>query len=112
MGSITLRIDDNVKNKSLMIAQELGLSLNSVVNIFLREFNRREGFPFAVALNIASDQSLGVFSMSHEDIDCAIQDAVKNRDSVKEWEYVTRFDYATQKPYKLYKDGRKEYLDV
>lgn len=48
MAVISARIDDEVKKEAEEIANSIGLSLSTVINIFLNRFIAEEGFPFSV----------------------------------------------------------------
>ena len=48
MAVVSARIDDEVKKEAEEIAGSIGLSLSSVINIFLNRFIAEEGFPFSV----------------------------------------------------------------
>lgn len=61
MATISTRVDDSVKAQAESVADAIGLSLSTAVNIFLKRFAAEGGFPFNV---IAPKQS----SISTEDI--------------------------------------------
>lgn len=44
MSVSSIRIDDNVKKESAAIAAELGMSLNTAINVLLKQFIRDKGF--------------------------------------------------------------------
>lgn len=50
MAVISARIDDEVKREAEEIANSIGLSLSTVINIFLNRFIAEEGFPFNVTV--------------------------------------------------------------
>lgn len=108
MATNTIRIDDGVRDETVRIAGEMGLSFNAVVNILLRKFNATQGFPFPVRLEPAANAT--VFDMNSEDFIAACKEAVANREAHPTAEYVSRIDQDTGKIYKQYADGRVEYV--
>lgn len=46
MAQINLRIDDDVKKEAEMTLNEIGLSMSSAVNIFLKKVAREHRIPF------------------------------------------------------------------
>ena len=50
MSVISARTDEATKNQAEKIADSIGLSLSSVINIFLKRFIVEEGFPFDVTV--------------------------------------------------------------
>lgn len=49
--NLNVRIDEEVKKKSETICQELGMTLSTAVNVFLRQMVRTGGIPFDVRLS-------------------------------------------------------------
>ena len=50
MTNLNVRIDEDVKRRAEEICQELGLTLSTAVNVFLRQTVRSGGIPFDVRL--------------------------------------------------------------
>ena len=48
MAVISVRVEDKIKDEAEHIADSIGLTLSSVVNIFLNRFVVEQGFPFKV----------------------------------------------------------------
>ncbi len=48
--STNVRVDEQLKEKSVAILEELGFTLSSAVNIFLRQVVLNKGLPFEIAL--------------------------------------------------------------
>ncbi|WP_031491157.1 type II toxin-antitoxin system RelB/DinJ family antitoxin [Succinivibrio dextrinosolvens] len=46
----TCRIESDVKQKGEVLFKELGMSLSTAINVFLKESIRKGGFPFDVCL--------------------------------------------------------------
>ncbi len=51
----TCRLDKNLRKQSDALFKELGMSLNTAINIFLRKAVSIGGFPFDVTLNTNSE---------------------------------------------------------
>lgn len=47
---LTATVDEDVKNDAAEILQEIGLSMSSAIEIFLRQLIRHRGIPFDVTL--------------------------------------------------------------
>ena len=58
------------------------------------------------------EETKTAMNMTSDEVSAAFRAAVENRDRLPESEYVLTMDLNEKKPYKLYRDGRKEYLDV
>ena len=48
MATITARVDEQAKINAEKIADSIGISLSTAINIFLNKFVAERGFPFAV----------------------------------------------------------------
>ena len=48
MAVISARVNDQTKQEAERIADQIGLSLSSVINVFLNRFVAEQGFPFSV----------------------------------------------------------------
>jgi len=107
MATNSIRVDDAVRDETVRIAEELGLTFNGVVNILLRRFNAEKGFPFAVKLEEA--RKVSVFDMSSDEFALACKEAVASRDSVPSIGHVTMIDEETGRLCTKYADGRVEY---
>lgn len=53
-----IHIDENVKNQANTLFNDLGIDMNTAVNIFLRQCLLREGLPFNVVLPKYNDKTL------------------------------------------------------
>ena len=107
MASCTIQLDDDVREETTRIAEQLGLSFNAVINIMARKFNAEKGFPFPVRLENAGKT---VFDFSAAEFEQACKTAVKNRRNGPFQEYVTRMDPETGAVVKIYPEGRVEYV--
>ncbi|MDO5061786.1 MAG: type II toxin-antitoxin system RelB/DinJ family antitoxin [Peptostreptococcaceae bacterium] len=51
MVQINLKVDDKVKADAEMVLNELGLSMSSAINIFLRKVVREQRIPFDLSID-------------------------------------------------------------
>ena len=52
MAQINIRIDDNLKEKAELLFEELGLTMTTAFNMFLRQSIRQGGIPFEITTKI------------------------------------------------------------
>ena len=48
MGSLTVRINDDVKKDAEILFEKLGMSLSGAINIFFRQAIREQAVPFTI----------------------------------------------------------------
>ena len=48
MAQISLRIDDDVKSKAEQVCADIGMSLSTAINIYLKKLGRERRIPFEV----------------------------------------------------------------
>ena len=106
MSVSTVRIEDGVREETVNIASQLGLTFNAVVNILLKKFNAEKGFFFPLSLE---SREKTVFDMTSKEFEQACKDAVASREANPSFPYVTTFD-EDGRLIKKYKDGRVEYV--
>ncbi len=51
MAQISLRIDDDVKKKAEQACADIGMSLSTAINIYLKKLGRERRIPFEVAVD-------------------------------------------------------------
>ena len=56
--NITLRVDKKIKEEAESLYNELGMSLTTAFNIFLRQSIREKGIPFDITLNIPNPTTI------------------------------------------------------
>ena len=76
MAQVHIRIEDSVRKEADAIFAELGLSMSSAVNIFLKQVVRKGGLPFEMTIEASqamlrqvSLDSLLSFSSQHRRIE-------------------------------------------
>lgn len=75
---IYTRVDNDIKKGSEEIFNELGITMSSAIQMFLRQVIMRRGMPFSLSLPYPEPKSLG--SMTRTELDAAIE---KSLESVK-----------------------------
>lgn len=59
MTQISLRVDEAVKHNAEIACEELGISLASAINIYLRKLGREKRIPFEVSVDpFYSDENI------------------------------------------------------
>lgn len=88
-SAINIQVDSDVKKDATLVLSELGLSMSSAINIFLKQVVKRNGIPFEVTNVSPSKKILDVLcALIMKDGKCLI--AKRNKDDhVKgKWEFV------------------------
>lgn len=49
MAQISIRIDDNVKKSAEQACEDIGISLSSAINIYLKKLGKEKRIPFEVS---------------------------------------------------------------
>lgn len=50
-STVSIRVDNEVKEKADKLFNELGMNLSSAINIFLRQAIREQAIPFSISIN-------------------------------------------------------------
>lgn len=68
--NVTFRVDENLKAQADALFAELGMSLSTAFNIFLRQSVREQQIPFAISKNVPNAVTLAAMDAaeSGEDI--------------------------------------------
>ncbi len=56
-ANITIRLDRTIRNEAEALFKDLGLSLSTAFNMFLRQSIREQGLPFAVSRAMPNAQT-------------------------------------------------------
>lgn len=51
MAQINLRIDDDIKKKAEIACDEIGISMSTAINIYLKKLGREKRIPFEVSVD-------------------------------------------------------------
>lgn len=57
MSTINIRIDEDLKNKSEMILEDMGLNMTTAFKIFLKEVIRSHSIPFKITSDLFYSES-------------------------------------------------------
>ena len=77
MPVISARIDDKTKIEAERIANSIGLSLSTAINVFLTRFIAEQGFPFDVTVPKAKSTLF-----EKDELELLFKEAIKNRTAV------------------------------
>lgn len=58
MATITIRVDDNIKQQAEKLFDDLGLNMTSAINIFIKKALSVNGIPFDLRRNTYSAETL------------------------------------------------------
>jgi DNA-damage-inducible protein J len=67
--NVTFRVDDDLKKQADSLFSELGMSLSTAFNIFLRQSVREQQLPFAVTKNTPNTLTLTAMDEAEKDED-------------------------------------------
>lgn len=55
--NISIRVEENLKKQFDSLCEELGLSMSTAINIFLKRFIREGGLPFALSIDDYNEET-------------------------------------------------------
>ena len=67
--NVTFRVDDELKSQADLLFSELGMSLSTAFNIFLRQSVREQQLPFSVTKNIPNAVTVAAMEAAERDED-------------------------------------------
>jgi len=67
--NITFRLDENTKKQAEALFSELGMSLSTAFNIFLRQSIREQQLPFAVTKNVPNNITIKAIENAENGVD-------------------------------------------
>lgn len=67
--NVTFRVDDELKKQADILFAELGMSLSTAFNIFLRQSVREQQIPFNVSKNVPNAVTLAAMDAAEKDED-------------------------------------------
>ena len=79
MAQVNMRMDDKLKEKAEALFEELGLSMTTAFNIFVRQAVRQGGMPFGMSVHtdpFYSESNMRVLRQSIADMDAGINCSV------------------------------------
>ena len=87
-SAINIQIDSNVKKDATMVLTELGLSMSSAINLFLKQVIKRNGIPFEVTNTEPNKKILDVVcALIMKDGKCLIARRNKDDHLKGKWEF-------------------------
>ena len=66
MSQISIRIDDNVKKEAENVCKDIGISLSSAINIYLKRIGRERRIPFELTAEIPNAKTLAAMKETEE----------------------------------------------
>ena len=85
--NISVRIDDNLKKQFDSLCDELGLTMSTLITVFIKKTVREQGVPFAISLNdynhktkkAIEDAENGIgLSKAYDNVDDVMNDLLKD----------------------------------
>lgn len=87
-SAINIQVDSNVKKEATMVLSELGLSMSSAINLFLKQVVKKNGIPFEVTNVVANKKILDVVcALIMKDGKCLIARRSKDDHLKGRWEF-------------------------
>jgi DNA-damage-inducible protein J len=76
--NVTVRVDSNLKKQADTLFSDLGMSLSTAFNVFLRQSVREQQIPFAVSKNVPNAETLAAIEAAENETDvCGPFDSVE-----------------------------------
>ena len=66
MSQISIRIDDNVKKEAENVCKDIGISLSSAINIYLKRIGRERRIPFELTSEIPNAKTFAAMRETEE----------------------------------------------
>ena len=66
MSQISIRIDNNVKKEAENVCKDIGISLSSAINIYLKRIGRERRIPFELTSEIPNAKTLAAMRETEE----------------------------------------------
>ena len=64
--NVTFRVDADVKRQADLLFDDLGMSLSTAFNVFLRQSIRQQGLPFEVSRNVPNSTTLAAMDAAEK----------------------------------------------
>ncbi len=105
---INLTVDESAKEEALKLFHAFGMDASTAVNVYFKAVARMRKIPFDIS---APEETDDIFSMSSSEFMNRVKRAVANRNAIGEREFIVSMDLDEGVPYRLYEDGRREYIE-
>ena len=87
-SAINIQVDSNVKKEATLVLTELGLSMSSAINLFLKQVIKKNGLPFEVTNVVENKKILDVVcGLIMKDGKCLIAKRKKDDHVKGKWEF-------------------------
>lgn len=87
-SAINIQVDSNVKKEATMVLTDLGLSMSTAINLFLKQVVKRNGIPFEVTNTVPNKKILDVVcALIMKDGKCLIARRNKDDHLKGKWEF-------------------------
>lgn len=80
--NLTIRIDSGIKNEAEKLFDDLGMSISTAFNIFLRQAIRMQAIPFAISRGITNNSTLAAMREAERIADDPSVPAYSTRESL------------------------------
>lgn len=67
--NVTIRVDEEIKKQADDLFSDLGMSLSTALNIFLRQSVREQRLPFEISRNVPNTTTLAAMEAAENDED-------------------------------------------
>lgn len=103
---LSVRVDEESKQAASEVLNKLGMSMSTAINLYFRQIQLKKGIPFEISLPNAAPSLVDTMQKNAK---AAIREEVQKLQDNRL--PLAMYDNAIKKPYMLYPDGRKEYLN-
>ena len=55
--NVTIRMDESIRKEATILFEDLGISFNQAVNVFVKQALREQGIPFEITKNIPNKKT-------------------------------------------------------
>ena len=81
--NLTIRVDTGIKNEAEKLFEDLGMSISTAFNIFLRQAVRMQAIPFAISRGITNRATLAAMREAERIADNPSVPSYTSRESLK-----------------------------
>ena len=81
--NLTIRVDTGIKNEAEKLFEDLGMSISTAFNIFLRQAVRMQAIPFAISRGITNRATLAAMREAERIADDPSVPSYTSRESLK-----------------------------
>ena len=106
---LSVRVDEDIKQRAEKVFQELGLNLSSGINLYLSQVAARREIPFPLSHNRQSISSDLDLLRQIEELRAQIAVISKMKGALDRGIPIALYDDQINRPYMLYPDGQRSY---